>query len=236
MDNADRIRLRRETRILWSRPDSWPFEAPDHVFFTQAIHQLGAKQFAGQWPSDISAVYDNAQFDTVVSSLREHCAYGRLVGVLQTSGGAIDSKLPPHVWNRAEHVNWFATGKAPLSLCSDGWHPLAKVPQCWLFIEKDGLKALAHPELKSAPPPAAAVGHRPHTTSAAKEKDLEQFCQGFLDRYASAGTPVPSMEKIAKQAALEIGVSREKARAAWRLKRLPEMEKRGPRGPRERPI
>lgn len=165
MDRADRIRLRREARTLWSRQDSWPFETLKHVFFAQAIHRLGAMQFADEWPDDISAICEDARFDTVASSLREHCAYGRLVGALQKSDGSIDDKLPAHVWNNPDYVEWFATGKAPLILCYDDWHPLARIPQCWLFIEKAGLAALALPEPKVSPEPTHIVQAAPQSPS-----------------------------------------------------------------------
>ncbi|MER8558595.1 hypothetical protein [Mesorhizobium sp. M0578] len=133
----------RQVNEFWSRPEAWPRDMPKHVFFARVIHEMGKSRFPTEWPDDIRQIRRDAHFGTIALAIADHCATGRLVGAVQDSLGR-PLELPEYVWNTREFEEWFAIGQAPLSHAypQGDWHPLAARPQCWLFIGRDGLRAL----------------------------------------------------------------------------------------------
>ena len=144
-----------KARTFWRNPNAWPFDAPGYVFVLRAIHSLGMNSFGDEWPSDIQGARSASDFRDAALTLREHCAFGRLSAAIQWSDGTFDP-IPAARWNTRDYEQWFIDFKAPGTVVSDNWHPLANVPECWIFIERSGLDALLGRHAPQAPLPAKA--------------------------------------------------------------------------------
>ncbi|ODT22161.1 MAG: hypothetical protein ABS35_15510 [Kaistia sp. SCN 65-12] len=123
----------------------------------RAIDQLGRAQKGGEWPTNIADVRTSPHTEDVAAQIREHCAFGRLVAYLQREDGRFE-EIPPEAWNTHAYRSWFQNFfRAPATVIPRRWHPLADVPDCWLFLERTGLAAIIAPQAVAAPDSDKAV-------------------------------------------------------------------------------
>ncbi|NYU07537.1 hypothetical protein HFK74_33020, partial len=140
---------------LWSTPEKWPFDAPRHVFMARAVDLLGRGQ--ADWPAEAKDIRASPHFDGVAAQIREHCAFGRLVAYLQHSDGRFEA-MPAEAWNTHAYQGWFSNFfRAPANVIPRRWHPLADIPEWWLFVGRAELEALATPPASYSGPESNAA-------------------------------------------------------------------------------
>lgn len=210
----------RQANEFWSRPEAWPRNMPKYVFFARVIDEMGKSRFPAEWPDDIRQIRRDAHYGTIASAIADHCAAGRLVGAVQDSLGR-PLELPEYVWNTREFEEWFAIGQAPLSHAypPGSWHPLADRPQCWLFIAREGIEALANGATSMQREPATinattrpsdyASTKKPATVSAMKRTIAS--AQTFLKRQGFSALTKAEGDQLLEELH---GGSREKRRDA----------------------
>ena len=199
---------RHRARKFWSDPDSWPFDAPEYVFIPRAINTLGKSLFVEEWPSEILNIRNSSRLRDVVLNMREHCAFGRLVGAIQRHNGTFEP-IPAEAWNTRDYEQWFDTDfKAPSTVTGRYGHPLASISECWLFVERDGLSRLgnARSVLASAKGPAEA------------ETYLSPYMQLMVDAVRDLGISQTYQSKI-EDVIMPYLIEQ------WQLRGLPESKK-----------
>lgn len=128
---------------LWERPEEWPYELPGYVFLARACEQIG------QLRSDWNGVRDSRTRKEVLESIREHCAYGRLLAFALAYRGELKPIPAPH-WFNSDCWEWFPDCTITnFAIYGAGIHPLAGVAHFPLYISENSLtgvlKALRTP-------------------------------------------------------------------------------------------
>jgi hypothetical protein len=223
---SDSERLR--ARKFWSDQDAWPFDAPGYVFIPRAIDALGKILFTDEWPSDILNIRKSPRITDVVLTLREHFAFGRLIGVIQRYNGTFEP-LPAEIWNTRDYEQWFnADFKAPST--ATGWHdsPFG-TPECWLFVERNGLLRVTSAKMELSDtdnPPEVGNYLSPYMRimlEAIRRQNLTREDQSTVESIKS------TIREIAKEMNVELSERLEKAMPT--LMREPESKKGRDKGP-----
>lgn len=154
MDRAKRARLESERsreRVFWSNQDQWPFDAPDHIFLGRAVNMASDK-------------WGNTRADAIMA-LREHFTFGRLASFLQTHDGQF-IPVPAHAWNTWDFRDWLLDCRASEMIAKpNGWHPLAAVPNLFLYVGREPFERLITGQETSDP-------KQPETRYAAKREKV----------------------------------------------------------------
>ncbi|MHA6687664.1 hypothetical protein [Mesorhizobium sp. A556] len=188
---------------FWGDLSSWPFDAPEYVFIPRALDMLGRSLFANEWPPEILSIRKSPQFGDVILSLREHCAFGRLVAAIQRYDGTFEP-IPAEIWNTRDYEQWFATDfKAPSTATGKHGHSSAAVPDCWLFVERAGFSALT-----------VTVNHPVEGSETYQSSYMQLMCDAVRDLGISLDNQ-SKVEEVIKPYLLE----------QWKLRGLPESKK-----------
>jgi hypothetical protein len=189
--------VKQDNGFSWNNPQGWPYDAPDHVFCARAALSIGAAMFDDWTDKDPHAAAirfthggaDPKRFNKVQEKIREECQFGRLQAWLQHSDGTFSS-IPTHLWNTRDHLKWTMGAKAPQTILGGHWHPMAHIPDCWVYFSRRDLSGLLaklngsgrHSKKKAAP----------QKFSAAKAREV---MQEIIDDVEAGRIPQPIKER-----------------------------------------